>query len=172
MKITLRKLLYKAQWGWVWFLIYAFLGKNFFSMLRAILMIVCTMLLGDFLKISCGTGWISYAIAFFAIYFLSWAFLLGRILLFFPFPVCRKGKCNSIDDYSWFHGTFFGKCKWGVYWYKCHCGDQYLRRGKRFLFIPEPKNPPSPWVDIRKGTTRPYKKLVGFRKWADDTEPN
>jgi hypothetical protein len=37
-------------------------------------------------------------------------------------------------------------------------------------FIPEAKEMPSPWININKGTTRPYKQLVGFRKWAEDTE--
>jgi hypothetical protein len=131
-------------------------------------------LLGSFLKTSFGISpWIGVPVAFMCLCFLAWAVLLGRLLLFVPFPTCRKGKCHGIDDYSWFHGTFFGKCKWGVYWYSCRCGDKYLRRGKRFMeFIPEVVVPPSPWVNISKGTTRPYKKLVGFRKWADDVEQN
>ena len=170
MKITPQRLLYAVQWSWLYFLIYALVGKTFVTTLRMIIIVILATCLGIILKknwgISEGAGAI---IGILIICAVLWAVLLGRLLLFVPFPFCRKGKCHSIDDYSWFHGTFFGKCKWGVYWYKCHCGDQYLRRGKRFMeFIPEVTVPPSPWVNINKGTTRPYKKLVGFRKWADD----
>ena len=144
------------------------------TLLRSMAFIGVASLLAVFLKRSLGISlWIGVPIVFVAICWLAWAVLLGRLLLFVPFPPCRKNKCHEIDDDSWFHGTFLGKCKWGVYWYSCRCGDQYLRRGKRFMeFIPEAVAPPSPWVNISKGTTRPYKKLVGFRKWADDTESN
>jgi hypothetical protein len=174
MKITLRKLLYKAQWSLAWFILYVLVWKTLITLLRSMTFIVVAALLAIFLKNHFGiSDWIGFPIVFVVMCLLIWAVLLGRLLLFVPFPSCRKGKCHSIDDYSWFHGTFFGKCKWGVYWYSCRCRDQYLRRGKRFMeFIPEPKDSPSPWVDIRKGTTRPYKKLIGFRKWADDTESN
>jgi len=172
MRITLRRLLYAAQWSWVEFLLYAIFGgkDSVVRLLRGIAFLILGVLLGDFLKKSWGiTVWIGYPLGYVVVCLLAWAVLLGRILLFVPFPLCRKGKCHSIDDYSWFMGSFFGKCKCGVYWYKCHCGDQYLRRGKRFMeFIPDVTVPPSPWVNINKGTTRPHKKLVGFRKWADD----
>src|SRR5258708_290639 len=65
---------------------------------------------------------------------ITWAITLGRILLFFPLPLCRQGKCQRFGkDYVWRKGTVYGKCKWGVYLYKCRCGDQYLRRGKKFM---------------------------------------
>jgi len=146
--------------------------RNVIRLLRTIFFGVLAVLLGDFLKRSWGISeWIGYPIVFVAICFLAWAILLGRILLFFPFPPCRKGRCHRIDDYSWFMGSFFGKCKWGVYWYQCSCKDQYIRRGKKFMeFIPEVTEPTSQWVNINKGTTHPYKKLVGFCKWADDLE--
>jgi hypothetical protein len=174
MKITLRKLLYKAQWSWLWFVLYLNVPKTLITVLRGWIFLIVVSLLAIFLKEKWRiAAWIGFPMVFITLSLIIWAFLLGRLLLFVPFPSCRKGKCHGIDDYSWFHGTFFGKCRWGLYWYKCHCGDQYLRRGKKFMeFIPEPKDPPSPWIDIRKGTTRPYKKLIGFRKWADDTEPN
>jgi hypothetical protein len=174
MKITLRKLLYKAQWSWASFILYVLVWKNLPAGLRSIAFVALTGLLSAFLNKSFGISlWIGAPVIFLFLCIFAWAVLLGRLLLFIPFPPCKKGKCHSIDDYSWFMGSFFGKCKWGTYWYKCHCGDQYLRRGKRFMeFIPEVVVPPSPWININKGTTRPYKKLISFRKWADDTEPN
>ena len=172
MKITLRKILFAAQWSWLYFILYIIAGKTFISTMRGILFGAAAGLLGSFLKTQWGISmWVGVPLTFVFLCLFAWTVLLGRLLLFVPFPSCRKGKCHGIDDYSWGHGTFFGKCKWGVYWYKCRCQDQYLRRGKKFMeFIPETTVPPSPWVNINKGATRPYKKLVGFRKWADDVE--
>jgi hypothetical protein len=174
MKIIPRWLDFPKSSSFIRFIVDVLLGghRNVIRFLRTIFFMALAVPLGDFLKRSWGISeWIGYPIAFVVICLLTWAVLLGRILLFFPFPSCRKGKCHSIDDYEWCYGCFFGKFKWGVYWYLCHCGDQYLRRGKRFMeFIPEVTVPPSPWVNINKGTTRPYKILIGFRKWADDTD--
>ena len=156
------------------FFIYVLLGghRSTIRFLRTVLFVASAVVFGEFLKKSLGIPkWVGCPGSFLIVCFVAWAVLLGRILLFVPFPPCRKGKCHNIDDYTWFMGSFFGKYKWGVYWYRCQCGDQYLRHGKRFMeFIPEVTEPPSQWVDINKGTTRPYKKLVGFRKWADDAE--
>jgi hypothetical protein len=120
---------------------------------------LCVFLLADFLKKSWGIGpWIGYSIGFVIVFFLSWAILLGHILLFFPFPSCRQRKCHSIDDYTWNIGSFLGREGWGVYSYKCECGNEYVREGKRFMEV------------LPDGTKRPYKKLIGFRKWADDLD--
>jgi hypothetical protein len=89
---------------------------------------------------------------------LTWAIWLGRILFFYPFPFCRRGKCHSIEDYRWYIDAIFGRVGRGVYLYKCKCGDEYIREGKRFMEI------------LPDGTKRPYKKLVSFRKWADDLD--
>jgi hypothetical protein len=59
-------------------------------------------------------------------------------------------------QFTWNWGSFFGREKGGQYWYKCACGDQYIRKRNRFIEV------------LPDGTKRPYKKLVGFRKWADD----
>jgi hypothetical protein len=92
--------------------------------------------------------------------FLTWAVLWGRLLLLFPLPLCRQGKCRSIGrDYVWRLGTIYGFEGEGVYRYKCACGDQYVRQGKKFMEL------------LGNGTTRPYKRLVGFRHWADDVDP-
>ena len=174
MKITPKRLLYAAEWSWFYFILFTLFGKTLPHLLRLYGFIFLTVPLSLYLKTTRGISlWISFPIVFLALCLITWTVLLSRLLLFFPFPMCQKGKCHSIDDYSWSMGSYFGKMRWGVYWYKCQCGDEYLRRGKRFMkFIPEVVVPPSPWFNINKGTTRPYKKLVGFRKWADDTEPN
>jgi hypothetical protein len=86
----------------------------------------------------------------------TWAVLLGRILLLFPFPTCGRGKCNSIKQYKWRSGTIYGWEKGGRYRYRCRCGREYVRKGRRFMEVGP------------NGAMLPYKKLVGFREWADD----
>jgi len=86
------------------------------------------------------------------------AFLVGRLRLFFPFPLCQQGKCYRFgQDYIWRVGTLFGYETKGIYLYRCRCGDMYIRAGKRFMAL------------LPDDTARPYKKLVGFRKWEDDS---
>jgi hypothetical protein len=82
------------------------------------------------------------------------AVLVGRLRLFFPFPLCRQGKCYRFGrDYVWRLGTLFGYEGKGIYLYKCRCGDMYIRETKRFREL------------LRDDTRRRYKKLVAFRKW-------
>ena len=84
--------------------------------------------------------------------------LIGRLRLLFPFPLCRRGKCYRFgQDYVWRLGTLFGYEGKGIYLYGCRCGDMYIREGKRFMAL------------LPDDTTLPYKKLVGFRKWEDDS---
>lgn len=86
------------------------------------------------------------------------AVLIGRLRLFFPFPLCRQGKCYRFgQDYVWRLGTLFGYEGKGIYLYRCRCGDMYIREGKRFMAL------------LPDDTTLPYKKLVGFRRWEDDS---
>jgi hypothetical protein len=86
------------------------------------------------------------------------ALLVGRLRLLFPFPLCQQGKCHRLgQDYVWRLGTLFGYEGKGIYLYKCRCGDLYMREGKRFMEL------------LQDDTRRPYKKLVAFRKWADDS---
>ena len=86
------------------------------------------------------------------------AILVGRLRLFFPLPLCRQGKCRRLGrDYVWRLGTLFGYETRGIYLYKCRCGDTYIREGKRFMEL------------VADDTLRSYKKLIGFRKWADDS---
>src|SRR5712692_4443927 len=42
--------------------------------------------------------------------------LVGRLRLFFPFPLCRQGKCYRFGrDYVWRLGTLFGYEGKGIY---------------------------------------------------------
>ncbi len=85
------------------------------------------------------------------------AIVVGRLRLFFPLPLCRRGKCHTLGrDYVWRLGTLFGYETKGNYLHKCACGDMYVRKGTRFMEL------------LPDDTRRPYKRLVGFRKWVDD----
>jgi hypothetical protein len=84
---------------------------------------------------------------------LLWAVVLGRILLFFPFPTCRRGRCSTISDYAWDMGTLYGKRRWGTYSYTCRCGDRYERVGRTFVAI-DPD-----------GSRSVLRRLRGFRTW-------
>jgi len=99
-------------------------------------------------------GWIVGTLSGMAV---TWALLLTRLLFLFPLPPCKQGRCTRIGkDYVWKRGRILGYEGNGVYLYKCNCGDQYLRQGKKFLEL------------LPDGTSRPFKRLVGFRKWGDD----
>ena len=102
--------------------------------------------------------------------FLFWALQLGRLRLFYPFPLCRKGKCRTHRDYTWDVRTIYGRVGWGCYVYRCNCDDHYFRRGKRFMVIvlPEHLKETSGDIAITEENTRPYKRLTGFRQWSDD----
>ena len=104
--------------------------------------------------------------------FLLWAFQLGRLRLFYPFPVCRRGKCRTYKDYTWDARTIYGRVGWRCYVYRCNCGDHYFRRGKRFMeLVPPDDLEASGDVAITEEITRPYMRLVGFRRWSYDHEP-
>jgi hypothetical protein len=86
------------------------------------------------------------------------AILVGRLRLLFPLPLCRRGKCHTLGrGYVWRLGTLFGYEAKGNYLYRCACGDLYVRQGRRFMEL------------LPDDTRRPYKRLVGFRKWQDDS---
>ena len=101
----------------------------------------------------------------FAIFLLLWAYKLILILLLFPFPECKQGKCQGINKYHWQPGMVYGKCnlnygwrrwRWHHYW--CSCGDHYVRIGRKFMSVTE---------DFE---TTPYKRVQGFRTWVDDCD--
>lgn len=107
-----------------------------------------------------------------SVFAMLWTLQLGYILMFLPFPPCRNGTCRGIDDYFWHVPTIYGRMIWGVYLYRCRCGDYYVRCGKKFMEI----SPDAPRINgaiwkkpiLADETTRPYKKLIGFRQWSDD----
>jgi hypothetical protein len=156
-----------AQWGWPMFALYTVLGKNLIDLFRGMAFFATAGIIAGSLKTKFGfTPFLASVALLPCLISLAWFLLLTRLLIFRPFPVCRKGKCRGIDDYYWQHGRYFGKCTWSFYLYCCRCGDYYLRRGKRFMeWLPTEESK----HDIRKGITRPYLRLVGFRKWQADT---
>lgn len=106
--------------------------------------------------------------------FVLWVLLLGQILLFYPFPSCKQGQCSTIADYKWDARFIYGRVGWNRYVYECRCGDTYFRHGERFLLIVKPDgiSDSSRDVPITSGNTRPYKKLIGFRRWGRDDDPS
>ncbi len=89
-------------------------------------------------------------------YLLSWAALLTLNVLLKPWPECRQGRCRSFRDYVWMRGTVFGWEKGGRFRYRCKCGDEYLRDGRKFLRV------------LGDGTTRGYKRYECGVGWMDD----
>lgn len=97
-----------------------------------------------------------------AVYLLIWWLLVGRVLWLYPLPICRRGNCQDYENYKWRLNTILGWEPWGKYRYRCACEgegceEEYVRKGKRFLIVGPNKE------------LRPYKKLIGFRKWGEDT---
>ena len=45
--------------------------------------------------------WIAIPFTVLLAFFVIWAVTLGLLLLFFPFPPCRKGTCCDIAGYDW-----------------------------------------------------------------------
>jgi hypothetical protein len=122
--------------------------------------VLCGFLLATHLQ-SWGAVWviIGFLTGGTVAFIITWFLLLGRLLLFFPLPICRNGKCSRFGkDYVWKKGTIYGWEKWGKYRYKCKCGDQYVRQATKFMIV------------ASDGSIHPYKKLVGFRHWEDDGE--
>jgi len=103
---------------------------------------------------------VDFAFGFYAPVLWLWTFILLSILLD-SFPVCSSGKCRGKRDFAVSPSCYYSnedRPVDGLTEYKCKCGDEYVRRGKRFMALDSERNP------------HPYKKLVGFHKWADDTD--
>jgi hypothetical protein len=157
---------YTKSWSFIRFLLdgFALTPRSLVRLVSVWFCIAVSVLFGSFLgkhleKIYGIAGrWTGYIIGILAVFILIWLVLLGRILLFFPFTTCRKQKCHGIKDYGWPIGAIYGRVGWGVYRYGCRCGDEYIRQGRRLMEL------------LPDGTKRPYKKLIGFRKWADDLD--
>jgi hypothetical protein len=107
------------------------------------------------------TGYfVDFASGFYVPVLALWTIILLWIVLD-SFPVCSSGQCRRRRDFA-----VSGSCYYsnkdrpvdGSTEYKCKCGDEYVRRGKRFMALDSERNP------------HHYKKLVGFHKWADDMD--
>lgn len=159
-----RWLRYSTSWSFIHFLLdgFALTPRSIVRLASVSLCLAAGIMAGNLLGKHFGSvygtagRWVADIVSAIAVLILVWLILLGRILLFFPFPTCRKGKCHSIGDYVWYVGSIYGRVRWGVYHYRCRCGDEYIRKGRKFMEV------------LPDGTKRSYKQLVGFRKWADD----
>lgn len=146
-----------AEWGFLAFLLEALIGGA--AGLWRFLRTVSIMMVGMFLASVFGgprdaAFWIAAPFSVVLVCLFLWAVSLSRLLLFFPFPSCRNGRCRGISAYYWSLGTTYGRERWGVYRYRCCCGDEYIREGKRFFFVrPD-------------GSKQPYMTLTDFRTWT------
>ena len=141
-----RWLNFPKSWSLLQFVADGFAGtlRSLLRMLYVILFITCGYFLGDFVGKVLGRSLgiighlLGLPVGFVALLSLLWAFVLGRILLFFPFPDCRRGNCHGIEDYNWYLGAIYGRVAWGLYRYRCKCEDEYIREGKKFTRAPLP----------------------------------
>lgn len=101
-------------------------------------------------------GILGFVVGSVGAYIFLWVCLVGRLYLFFPLPLCRRGVCCGYEQYDWPIGTVCGWGWWGIYYYRCNCGDKYIRKGKRFMIV------------LPDNKTVPFKRLVKFRRWVDD----
>ena len=92
---------------------------------------------------------------------LWWFTMLLLSIAFNPFPTCKAGKCDGRRDYTIAESSRYGSKNRpvdGSVEYNCRCGDAYLRCGKQFMALDSER------------ARHPYKKLIGFHKWADDLD--
>jgi len=116
-------------------------------------LVLATALLSIFFVVGYIVG---FPLGFSGAFLATWAVLLGRILLLFPFPTCKDGKCRGLKGYVWEKGTVYGWERGGLYRYRCRCAREYVRKGRKFMEVGS------------DGVTLPHKKLAGFREWVDD----
>ncbi|HEY3332639.1 MAG TPA: hypothetical protein VGK19_21590 [Capsulimonadaceae bacterium] len=75
---------------------------------------------------------------------------------FVAFPTCRKGACSTWRSYSFPAATIYGWKGIGCSHYRCECGDEYLRLGRRFFSL------------TSDATIVNYKRLDWHGHWVDD----
>ena len=159
MQVLLWKWFFSESWGWRRFLADSVIGTihSFFRLLLLICWIALGVVLGDLLNRFCGIPkWLGTPLSITVVFLCAWAFFLLRLLVFFPFPPCRRGQCRNINAYTWVMGRVYGQEGWRTYRYWCKCGDEYVREGNRFKFV-QPD-----------GNRQTYMRLVGFRKWKEE----
>lgn len=132
-------------------------------------MLTLPRLLGTAVWIACGVilssllgrawGIFGYAVGFLAgfsgAFLLTWLILVTLSVLLKPWPECQRGKCRTFRGYVWKRGSIYGWEKGGIFRYRCKCGDEYVRKGDRFLQV------------LSDGTMHPYKRYERG-KWVDD----
>ena len=80
-----------------------------------------------------------------------------RVKYFLSLPRCKRDCCYRFGpDYTWRKGTIYGWIDWSQHHFRCKCGDQYLRKGRKFMEV-HPDN-----------LLKPYKRLEGWSTWVDD----
>jgi hypothetical protein len=155
------RILYKwltdGSWGFLRFLLDGFTGL-LWSFWRWIVVWCWTgvgLAIADYLdRNGVVNVWAAFPFTTILVLVFVWAGTLGRILLFFPFPLCRNGKCRGIKAYLWPIGTVYGRWRWGDYRYQCLCGHEYVRKGRHFFYV------------LPDGSRQPYMTLSGFRIWT------
>jgi hypothetical protein len=92
---------------------------------------------------------------------LWWGTKILLWIVFSPFPICKNGKCRGMNsffrDVALSQGKQVEAANQPIV-YTCRCGDEYVRCGKRFMALDSERTP------------QPYKRLVGFHRWADDPD--
>lgn len=88
--------------------------------------------------------------------FLAWSVVFSYNYFAKPFPPCCRGICTQRTDFGWDMPLIFGRNGWGVYYYRCKCGDYYVRRGRQFREL------------LTDGRERPYLIIHGVRSWRKE----
>jgi hypothetical protein len=155
------------------FVVLGFISTRTLPRLLAIqAVITCGALIGMLLCRWTGTPieslgfYVSSVLSCLILIIILWVFILGRLLLFYPLPICRNGKCCGYKEYSWSTMSIYGRMQWGHY--------LYLRHHKKFIEIvaPEPSDSQfGEWIPITEANIRAYKRLSKFRNWIDDSDP-
>lgn len=151
--------LLNESWGWGRFLTDGLIGIIWwpFRLITAICCVAAGVAVADMLSSAFGIpGWAAVPLSITGVLLLVWAVVLGRILLFFPFPPCKRGTCQGIGAYTWAKGRIYGRERWRTYRYWCGCGDEYVRRGDEFRQV------------LSDGEERPYLRLDQFGKWRSE----
>jgi len=143
-----------------WFVSEKLLGKRATVVVFCIpfcLAVLSTSLLRDWK----GTAYVvHFASGFYSPVLSVWTLAMLSIVID-TFPVCSAGKCRGRQDFTVSESCYYSnkdRPADGSIEYRCKCGDEYVRRGEQFMTLDSGRTP------------HPYKKLVGFHKWADDTE--
>ncbi len=165
---VISELLYASYWGVLWFAPVVMAantnaGARFSrlgSRLALIIWFIAFPTFGVF-GYSIFGGFLGGLVGFLIGVVVIWAIFVLRLMIAYPLPECKRGVCCGCWNYHWAAGSLCGLMKWDQHLYWCCCGDSYVRQGRRFLVI------------IDNETLRPYKKLIGFRRWAkDDCDQN